>query len=747
MSDEFDDLKRAMDTATPDADAARKAENLRLAEDNFARLQGSMDAARHSSERGIWIRAKDGVTNMLNAMTTKGGLTATTALVAVGLVMVTPQGRELLTPQDPGLVDLVPSLNEPIGEFDDKGALLKEDGNRTVDTLRGSGELARQAETQRLNGGDVTGLDVASEMSTSSLENLADDVAGQVVGSTDARQRAQDEYREDRDGAASQDLAQRDRSEFGALKSEPVIVGEEPMMEAEIATEEFAANAPQEMSQADVAAAVAKIEAIQSPLAERVIVVPEEQIIAPESDTEEFSNAETSSLKVTVDEPVSTFSIDVDTASYSVVRSSLTRGMLPPQGAVRVEEMVNYFPYAYPTPDGPHPFEPTVTVMPSPWNAGTDLVHIGIQGTMPAIEDRPPLNLVFLIDTSGSMQDANKLPLLKQSFRLMLAELRPEDEVSIVTYAGSAGQVLEPTKAAERSTILAALDRLHAGGSTAGAAGIEQAYQVAEGMAADGEVTRVILATDGDFNVGIHDPEELKDVIAKKRESGTYLSVLGFGRGNLDDATMQALAQNGNGTASYIDTLTEARKVLVDQLTGALFPIANDVKIQVEFNPAQIAEYRLIGYETRALNREDFANDRVDAGDIGAGHTVTALYEVTPVGSEAVRNGPLRYQVSEETVDASDELGFFKLRYKNPGESTSILIEEPIFAGQGEAGNDMRFSVAMAGFGELLRGGDFLGGWSWGDAIALANGARGEDPYGYRAEAVTLMRLAETLSK
>ena len=452
----------------------------------------------------------------------------------------------------------------------------------------------------------------------------------------------------------------------------------------------------------------------------------------------------------TVDNPVSTFSIDVDTASYAVVRSSLTTGMLPPRDAVRVEEMVNYFPYAYPTPEGPHPFEPTVTVMPSPWNADTDLVHIGIQGTSPAIEDRPPLNLVFLIDTSGSMQDTNKLPLLKQSFRLMLAELRPEDEVSMVTYAGSAGQVLEPTKAAERSKILRALDMLQAGGSTAGAAGIEQAYQVAEGMAADGadgEVTRVILATDGDFNVGIHDPEELKEVIAEKRESGTYLSVLGFGRGNLDDATMQALAQNGNGTASYIDTLSEARKVLVDQLTGALFPIANDVKIQVEFNPAQIAEYRLIGYETRALNREDFANDRVDAGDIGAGHTVTALDEVTPVGSEAVRNGPLRYQVSEETVDASGELGFFKLRYKKPGEATSILIEEPIFAGQGEAGNDMRFSVAMAGFGELLRGGDFLGGWSWGDAIALANGARGEDAFGYRAEAVTLMRLAETLSK
>ena len=347
------------------------------------------------------------------------------------------------------------------------------------------------------------------------------------------------------------------------------------------------------------------------------------------------------------------------------------------------------------------------------------------------------------------MQYANKLPLLKQSFRLMLSELRPEDEISIVTYAGSAGQVLEPTPAAERQTILAALDRLEAGGSTAGQAGLQQAYQVAEGMAGDGEVTRVILATDGDFNVGLSDPDALKDFIADKRDTGTYLSVLGFGRGNLDDATMQALAQNGNGQAAYIDTLSEARKVLVDQLTGALFPIANDVKIQVEFNPAQIAEYRLIGYETRALNREDFNNDRVDAGDIGAGHRVTALYEVTPVGSDAIRNGPLRYSAEEvaQATTASNELGFFKLRYKRPGEDTSILIETPIGAEATTADPEVRFSIAMAGFGELLRGGTFLNGWEWDDAIALAQDAKGDDPFGYRAEAVTLMRLADSLSR
>lgn len=464
-------------------------------------------------------------------------------------------------------------------------------------------------------------------------------------------------------------------------------------------------------------------------------------------DTEAFANAEANPVKVVGEEPVSTFSIDVDTASYAVVRSSLMNGYLPPRDAVRVEELVNYFPYAYPAPEGDAPFRPTVTVTPTPWNPGTELVHIALQGALPEIDSRPPLNLVFLIDTSGSMQDADKLPLLKQSFRLMLSELRPEDEVSIVTYAGSAGQVLEPTPAGDRSTILAALDRLEAGGSTAGQEGLQQAYRVAEGMAGDGEVTRVILATDGDFNVGLSDPEALKDFIAEKRDSGTYLSVLGFGRGNLDDATMQALAQNGNGQAAYIDTLSEARKVLVDQLTGALFPIADDVKVQVEFNPATVAEYRLIGYETRALRREDFNNDKVDAGEIGAGHTVTAIYEVTPVGSDAVLNDPLRYGQAATPEGPADELGFLRLRWKAPGAADSQLIETPIPVAAGEAGPEARFGIAIAGFGQLLRGSDYLGDWGYADAIQLANGAKGTDPYGYRAEAVTLMRLAESLSQ
>ncbi|MEM7734114.1 MAG: von Willebrand factor type A domain-containing protein, partial [Pseudomonadota bacterium] len=429
----------------------------------------------------------------------------------------------------------------------------------------------------------------------------------------------------------------------------------------------------------------------------------------------------------------------------SVIRSSLTNGQLPPAGAVRIEEMVNYFPYDYPAPEGDAPFRPTVTVTDTPWNPDTQILHIAIQGQEPAIEDRPPLNLVFLIDTSGSMNSPDKLPLLKQSLALMLPELTEQDQVAIVTYAGSAGQVLEATPATDRAAILAAMDNLQAGGSTAGQAGLRQAYAVAEGMAEEGEVTRVILATDGDFNVGLSDPEALKDFIADKRDSGTYLSVMGFGRGNLDDATMQALAQNGNGQASYIDTLSEAQKVLVDQFTGALFPIANDVKIQVEFNPAQIAEYRLIGYETRALNREDFNNDKVDAGDIGAGHSVTALYEITPVGSPAVLNDPLRYGEAAAS-GASEELGFFKLRYKAPGEDQSQLIETPITQG-GEVSGDMRFAMAIAGFGQLLTDSPYLGDWGYTQAIDLANTAKGDDAFGYRAEAVRLMRLAESLEQ
>jgi Ca-activated chloride channel homolog len=469
-------------------------------------------------------------------------------------------------------------------------------------------------------------------------------------------------------------------------------------------------------------------------------------LMAGPEDREQFANDAPNPLKITSETPVSTFSIDVDTASYAYIRSAIENGTLPRPEAVRIEEMVNYFPYSYPAPEGDVPFSTSVSVFQTPWNADTKLVHIGIQGEKAAVEDRRPLDLVFLIDTSGSMQDVNKLPLLKQSFRLLLSKLTPQDKVAIVTYAGSSGVVLEPTAASDRSTIMAALDRLEAGGSTAGQEGLQLAYAQADKMKEDGRIGRILLATDGDFNVGISDPEALKTYVAGKRDSGTYLSVLGFGRGNYNDALMQAIAQNGNGTASYIDTLSEAQKVLVDQVSGALFPIANDVKIQVEFNPATIAEYRLIGYETRILAREDFNNDKVDAGDIGAGHTVTAIYEITPVDSPAIKSDPLRYQNSTEATQSSSELGFLKLRYKEPGQSQSRLMTTSITDGD-SATTEARFAAAIAGFGQLLTSGKYLGDWSYADAIDLANAAKGDDPFGYRREAITLMRLAQSLSR
>jgi len=461
---------------------------------------------------------------------------------------------------------------------------------------------------------------------------------------------------------------------------------------------------------------------------------------------DQFDGEAVSPVKATLDEPVSTFSIDVDTASYSVMRRSLLNGYLPNPDSVRTEEMINYFDYNYTSPaTTEQPFAPQATVMPTPWNEDTLLIHIGIQGYDIPLAERPPVNLVFLLDTSGSMNSPDKLPLLIQSFRLLLGELSEQDSVAIVTYAGSAGMALEPTPANETRKILDSLTRLSADGSTAGQAGLEQAYALAEDMLEDGETSRVILATDGDFNVGMSSTEAMKTYIEDKRESGVYLSILGFGQGNYNDALMQTLAQNGNGTAAYIDTLAEAQKVLVDQIGGALFTIAQDVKIQVEFNPAEVAEYRLIGYETRALNREDFNNDAVDAGDIGAGTQVTALYEITPVGSAAISIDPLRYSDAEPLPEGNGELAFLKLRYKLPGESTSNLIATPVNeATQPALSEDVIFSTAVASFGQLLRGDTRMGDWSFEDVLEMAQRGKGDDPFGYRAEFMRLVRLAET---
>jgi Ca-activated chloride channel homolog len=459
-----------------------------------------------------------------------------------------------------------------------------------------------------------------------------------------------------------------------------------------------------------------------------------------------FDTVETNPVKRTSAEPVSTFSIDVDTASYSFVRRQLNGGVLPQKAAVRLEEMVNYFPYDYPLPtDRSQPFSTNVTVIDSPWKAGNKLVHIGIQG-YDMLETQPRSNLVFLLDVSGSMNSPDKLPLVKQSMGLLLSRLQPEDTVSIVVYAGAAGTVLEPTPVRDKQKILSALNRLQAGGSTAGAQGIQLAYQLAESQFIEDGVNRIVLATDGDFNVGIRNSEELKGFVERKRASGVFLSVLGFGQGNYQDSLMQALAQNGNGVAAYIDTLGEAQKVLVDEATSALFPIATDVKIQVEFNPATVSEYRLLGYETRMLAEEDFNNDAVDAGDIGAGHSVTAIYEITPVASDSGVFSPSRYGEAPVSEDKSDEYGYLKLRYKLPGEDVSRLISQPIVAGS-ESTPDMlreaRFATAVAGFAQLLQGGKYLADWGYSDARQLAQVNRGDDPYGYRAEFIQLVRKAE----
>ena len=467
-----------------------------------------------------------------------------------------------------------------------------------------------------------------------------------------------------------------------------------------------------------------------------------------------FTNFDSNPVKVAAETPVSTFSIDVDTASYGFMRSSLREGVLPPQHAVRIEEFINYFPYNYPTPDSAdEPFIVDASLMPTPWNEGTRLMRIGIKGYTFARNAPPPANLVFLIDTSGSMDAPNKLPLLVNSFKLLLGELAPRDTVAIVTYAGSAGVALEPTRASRRSPILATLEHLVAQGSTAGGEGLRQAYLLAERHFVQDGVNRVILATDGDFNVGITQPDDLESFIARKRDNGIFLSVLGFGMGNYRDDLMQRLAQNGNGHAAYIDSLSEAHKVLVEEATSTLFPIAKDVKIQVEFNPALVSEYRLIGYETRQLEREDFRNDRVDAGDIGAGHTVTALYEVTPVGSGAERIAPLRYEGQRDDTKTDsrlgDEFAFVKVRYKLPDADTSMLLtrsvtHEDAIDSVDEAPNDFRFAAAVTAFGQLLRGGRYTGAFHYDNVIALAQNAKGEDPFGYRAEFIGLVRLARS---
>jgi Ca-activated chloride channel family protein len=438
------------------------------------------------------------------------------------------------------------------------------------------------------------------------------------------------------------------------------------------------------------------------------------------------------------------------------VRRLLSSGEVPPPDAVRVEEMVNYFPYSYPRPgDRSQPFRVSTEVMPSPWKAANQLVHIAVRGFDLQSGDRPKANLVLLIDVSGSMGPQDRLPLLKQGFRLFAEQLRDEDRVAIVTYANGTNVALEPTAGRDKHKIIDAIESLTASGGTAGGDGLRRAYAMAERNFDPKAVNRVILATDGDFNIGITDPKQLENFIVGKRKSGVYLSVFGVGTGNLNDALIQRLTQAGNGNAAYIDSLLEARKAMSEELGSTMFPIANDVKVQVEFNPGQVAAYRLIGYETRMLQRQDFKDDKVDAGDMGAGHTVTAIYEITPASASSQLVDPLRYKGKGAEPMANsqgDELCFVKVRYKLPGESTSRLAEQAVRAASARktidaAPEDQRFAVAVAAFAQRLRGEQQLADYSYADIADLANSARGTDTAGYRAEFVKLVRMAESLGK
>jgi len=473
----------------------------------------------------------------------------------------------------------------------------------------------------------------------------------------------------------------------------------------------------------------------------------------PEVDREHYAHIQGNPLKLTIKKPVSTFSIDVDTGAYSNIRRMLKHGQLPRKDAVRVEELINYFSYDYPVPEKLDvPFRVSTEIAPAPWNGSAKLLHIGIQGYRVDNAEVPPSNLVFLIDVSGSMSSRDKLPLLKSSLRLLVKQLRAQDRVAMVVYAGAAGLALASTPGDQKATILAALDELNAGGSTNGGEGIRLAYSIAQQHFIKDGVNRIIIATDGDFNVGTTNFTALKNLVEEKRKSGITLTTLGFGRGNYNDRLMEQLSDAGNGNHAYIDSLMEGKKVLVDELSSTLHMIAKDVKIQIEFNPDQVQTYRLIGYENRQLQREDFNNDKVDAGDIGAGHSVTALYEIVLTGANSLIE-PLRYAQAPapKTIDLSAELAFIKLRYKAPDGDNSHLLEFPLYRKDiqpdlANSSHNFRFSAAVAAFGQQLRGGEYLQGFDYAQILKLVQGAKGDDAWGYRGEFIQLIGLADALS-
>jgi Ca-activated chloride channel family protein len=478
----------------------------------------------------------------------------------------------------------------------------------------------------------------------------------------------------------------------------------------------------------------------------------DETLQPPPVDREQYELLEENPMLLAADEPLSTFSIDVDTAGYANVRRMINQGLVPPRDAVRIEELINYFDYSYPEPEGGAPFSVSAEVAACPWQLEHRLVRIGLKARSIEWQDRPSSNLVFLLDVSGSMRADNKLPLVKKSIKLLLATLGENDRVAIVVYAGAAGLVLDSTTCDNEQLVLDALDRLHAGGSTAGGAGIELASKVAEQGFIKGGLNRIILCTDGDFNVGITDQGSLVRMIQDKARSGIFLTVLGFGMGNLQDSTLEKLADKGNGNYGYIDSELEAQKVLVNEAGGTMMTVAKDVKIQVELNPTRVQAYRLIGYENRILAHQDFADDTKDAGEIGAGHTVTALYEVVPHGVDIAVPGvdKLRYQQPPQPTDtaAGDELLFVKLRYKLPDGDTSTLLTLPVTdngKGFDEASRDFHFAAAVAAFGLILRDSKYKGNASLDLVAELAGGGLGADPNSYRTHFLELVEKTRTL--
>ena len=469
--------------------------------------------------------------------------------------------------------------------------------------------------------------------------------------------------------------------------------------------------------------------------------------IRPIADTERYQKQPDQPVKAVAQEPVSTFSIDVDTGSYANVRRFLNNGRLPPKDTVRIEEIVNYFPYNYPLPTGGHPFAIHTQTIDSPWQHEAKLIKIGIQAQDLAKKELPPANLVFLVDISGSMNSPEKLPLVKKTLRILTEQLRPQDKVTLITYASGEELVLPPTSGRNKDEILRAINKLQAGGATAGESALKMAYEQAQKAYVKNGINRILLATDGDFNVGVSDTETLKSMVAEKRKSGISLTTLGFGTGNYNEDMMEQIADAGDGNYSYIDNEKEAKKVLQHQLTSTLATVAQDVKIQVEFNPATVKEYRLVGYTNRTLRNEDFNNDKVDAGDIGAGHSVTALYEIIPAGKQGWLDES-RYQAAPPRSGSLKEYAFVKLRYKNPNGKHSILLQQPVTAQSqplAQASSATRLAVAAAAYGQQLHGGQYNGKMGWQDIIALARTVK-KDEYGTVNEFVDLLNEAADLS-